>query len=225
MNISPASATIKHCEKRKCGIQEINDVCYRVASAFSGSDVWNVPPKYSAECDNIVEIARKQIYGVKYCDHKTPYKPLVLNPPSEFVRLYKMNNNVEKSLIECKRLCAMGRNPNECVVDCDIMSGAITNDTKDTKDTKEGRENYYTSNDDHPSVKRLIKMLKVFQIITYFFIFAFYTYMMYNLYKSDDSIHTKKVYSGIYTGVSLVLCVINYFAIYIHFMTRVVVIV
>jgi hypothetical protein len=222
MNISPASATIKHCEKRKCGIQEINDVCYRVASAFSGSDVWNVPPKYSAECDNIVEIARKQIYGVKYCDHKTPYKPLVLNPPSEFVRLYKMNYNVEKSLVECKRLCAMGRNPNECVVDCDIMSGAIT---KDTKDTKEGRENYYTENDDHPSVKRLIKMLKVFQIITYIFIFAFYTYMMYNLYKSDDSIHTKKVYFGIYTGVSLLLCVINYFAIYIHFMTRVVVIV
>jgi hypothetical protein len=212
MNISPASATIKHCEKKKCGIQEINDICYRVASAFSGSDVWNVPPKYSTECDNIVEMARKDIYGVGYCDHKTPYKPLILNPPSEFVRLYNKSNNVEKALVECKKLCAKGRNPNECVQDCDIMSGAIT---------EKKRENY---TEGPVNIKNQIKFLKAVQFITYVLIFVLYSYMMYGVHKSSDTPKNKSQYYMIYTVVLIGLCVMNYFAITLHFLGRSVVV-
>ena len=54
--IDPAQTVKNYCSSVNggCGIQEINDKCFSVASAYSNDvDAWSVPTEYSDKCNDL----------------------------------------------------------------------------------------------------------------------------------------------------------------------------
>ena len=129
--VNPASATKKYCEmKGGCGIQEINDICFGVASAFNGNcNVWDIPESYAQNCNELVNEARKTLFDADRCDHQTPYRPLVLNRTRQFPRLYAHSGNIQQALRECIQNCDSIECQKNCYIDSYAVSGGGEEET------------------------------------------------------------------------------------------------
>ena len=115
-NVNPVKATKTYCEQKGgCGIQELNDTCFGIASAFNGNcNVWNVPEDQAHACEAMINEARYSLFGVGECDHQAPYRPLILNRDRLFPTLFSKSGNAIASLKQCQDRCVT----NECKRDC-----------------------------------------------------------------------------------------------------------
>ena len=150
MNISPAKAVLTYCNERGgCGIQEVNDKCYAIASAWNDNcNAFDIPSNLNKECENLVNQARINTYGVGVCDHQAPNKPLLLRENHFFPYLYKKNNNIPNSLALCYNRCETSNEPLECKQNCLLDSYALTQTQISLPSLKENftyNETYTTS--------------------------------------------------------------------------------
>lgn len=126
--INPVSAVYKFMRTQgDCGINEANELCYQVCAAFQGTniDANLVPEACKKQCEIMVDDLRQQKWGLSYCQHKGPYKPLIRDEPNFFPRLYEKNGNLDESLHECKKMCENTVYPEECKQKCSLHSYAI----------------------------------------------------------------------------------------------------
>ena len=127
MEINPVKATLEH--NPNAGIQELNNTCYGVCTSFAQSgNVWSISPKCANQCNNLVEAKKKEIYGVGYCDHQAPYRPLELEEiPRYFPSLLYSGLSKEQALNQCKQQCSTLRDDksDECIDKCSIDFNAI----------------------------------------------------------------------------------------------------
>ena len=139
VTIQPARAVKKICESRAngCGINEINDMCYSIASAWSGGgNAYNVDPKMDEDCQALVEIAREKVYGSTKCNHQAPYRPnLTRSAPHFFPGAYAETNNKQQALQMCVQRC---ENREECILQCQQDAAALFDDAEEGFTTPDG---------------------------------------------------------------------------------------
>ena len=127
--IDPVKATCKKYKDSVPGIQGINDTCFGICSAYSGSqNNYNSDPQCAQSCTELVEQRKMQIYGVGSCDHQAPYRPVFwMQTPRYVPQLLKKGLKPEEALSECKRLCRINvRNLDmECIDNCIVDYDAI----------------------------------------------------------------------------------------------------
>lgn len=128
--IDPVKATCKKYKDRAQGsIQGINDTCFGICSAYSGSqDNYNSDPSCAESCVELVEQRKRELYGVGSCDHQAPYRPVFwMQTPRYVPNLLRKGLKPEQALEECKRLCRVNvRNLDmECIDNCIIDYDAI----------------------------------------------------------------------------------------------------
>jgi len=106
--INPVKATCMKCDNEGgCGIHSYNDTCFNICAAYTGtSDPYAVDEECAKACSNMIEQKRHEFYGVGYCDHQQPYRPVIWeNSPPYFVNLLNKGLSPEKALAESKKLC------------------------------------------------------------------------------------------------------------------------
>jgi len=123
--INPARAVSKALGKN-CAINEANSLCYGVCAAFHGSpDAYSISKDCSQQCENLIEEMRLKTWGLPYCYHAGPWKPLIRDAPTFFPNLYKQTRDIKLSLRKCNELCENTQYPNECKRNCLIQSYAV----------------------------------------------------------------------------------------------------
>ncbi len=129
VKINPVRATCMKLKGTNHGLQEINDTCFNVCAAFSGTNnAYDVEPWCAKMCENLVEERKKQQYGVGSCDHQAPYRPVIWDQVPHFVpRLLEQGVPLTQLKSTCKKLCN-SQVPNlslECHETCDTDFNAI----------------------------------------------------------------------------------------------------
>lgn len=119
-NINPVKAT---CMKYDCtdhGIQGINDTCFGICASYSGTyDTFDMDPKCSKACTDLVEQRKRQIFGVGSCDHQVPYRPVAWEQVPRYVPvLLRKGLNPEQALKKCNELCKSNSLKEQCQEDC-----------------------------------------------------------------------------------------------------------
>lgn len=127
--INPVKATCQKYGKNYDGIQAINDTCFGICGAFSGTnDVYNMDRKCTSQCEKLVEERRHVLYGVGSCDHQTPYRPVLWGQVPRYVPiLIRRGKDKEEARMICKKLCE-GNIPllkAECKEKCDLDASAV----------------------------------------------------------------------------------------------------
>ncbi len=106
--INPVKATCMRCDMDGgCGIHTYNDTCFNICAAYSGtSDPYAVDSDCAQSCKNMIEEKRHEFYGVGYCDHQQPYRPVIWeSSPPYFVNLLQNGMDPKKALEISKKLC------------------------------------------------------------------------------------------------------------------------
>jgi hypothetical protein len=121
MNIDPVKAV---CQKYDCvktdDIQNLNDACYSICGAYNIKSC-------EKDCEVFIEKQRKRIFGVGYCDHQTPHKPVYWNQVPRYVPgLLRSGDDVQIARDKCKQMCSTQRLANECSQYCDLDADAVT---------------------------------------------------------------------------------------------------
>lgn len=122
-----------------CEIRKANDACYNICAAFSkSSNAWDINPDCEMECEKLVNDLRIKKYGVGWCDHHAPNRPVIWNSNDNFFPMFfDKNKNVKESLNMCFTHCDKTRTPNECKEKCLLHANAIANAIVDTMDSGE----------------------------------------------------------------------------------------
>lgn len=129
ITISPSTTVKNFCSAKPegCGIQELNDTCFGVASAYSNNvNAWDVPQLYADDCNKLVNDARYAIYGVGKCDHQAPRRSLLIrNHPRRFVEYYRQLQDPTVALNTCINGCSTLQCQDECRLDASALSTRI----------------------------------------------------------------------------------------------------
>ena len=127
--IDPVKATCMKYQNRDHGIQGINDTCFGICAAFSGTnDVYNMDPQCSKSCTNFVEKRKKEIFGVGSCDHQVPYRPVIWQQIPRYVpELLKKGENKEQAKLSCFSMCEkyLPNLSSECKEACVVDYNAV----------------------------------------------------------------------------------------------------
>lgn len=129
MIINPVKATCIKYKDREKSIQGMNDTCFGICAAFSGTfDTYAMDPKCTQSCVDLIEAKRHELFGVGSCDHQTPYRPVAWGQVPRFVpNLVKNGMNPDEAKNVCYNLCSQ-KVPNlvrECQETCDLDRNAI----------------------------------------------------------------------------------------------------
>lgn len=128
--INPVKATCaKVATEPGSGIQTMNDTCFGICAAFSGTnDIYNMDPECTKSCVDLIEQKRIEKYGVGWCDHHAPYRPVVWDSPPHFIPgLLRSGLNPKQALQKCRQMC-VERVPmltSECQERCEVDFMAI----------------------------------------------------------------------------------------------------
>lgn len=128
--INPVKATCMKYSGRDNGIQGLNDTCFGICAAFSGTyDTFAMDPKCTQACTDFIEQRKREIFGVGSCDHQVPYRPVAWQQIPRYVPelLRKKGIRVEDARKMCKNLCDT-RVPllaTECRQTCDLDANAV----------------------------------------------------------------------------------------------------
>lgn len=124
--INPVKAT---CMKYKghCDLADINDTCYGICAAFSGTtDVYNMDPNCTQACDEFIEQKKIDQYGVGNCDHQAPYKPVIWGQVPRYIPQLIKEMSPKQALKTCNNMCmSMPNLVNECQDHCELDYNAI----------------------------------------------------------------------------------------------------
>lgn len=127
--INPVKATCMKYTGKDHGIQGLNDTCFGICAAFSGTyDTFDMDPKCSQSCTDFIEQRKHEIFGVGSCDHQVPYRPVAWGQIPRFVpRLLQKGNGVEQARQTCKNMCnsAVPLLAAECRETCDLDANAV----------------------------------------------------------------------------------------------------
>lgn len=127
IKVNPVKATCWKYQGIDHGIQGINDTCFGICAAFSGTnDAYNSDPKCTQACEDLVEKRKIEIFGVGSCDHQVPYKPVIWQEIPRFVpQLLRQGYSVEDSKERCLKMCEETSLVNECRENCLLDYHAI----------------------------------------------------------------------------------------------------
>lgn len=127
--INPVKATCMKYSGKDHGIQGLNDTCFGICAAFSGTyDTFAMDPKCTQSCEDFIEQRKHEIFGVGSCDHQVPYRPVVWQQVPRFVpRLLQKGMKVEQARKVCKDMCASSVPllVAECAEKCDLDANAV----------------------------------------------------------------------------------------------------
>jgi len=121
-----------------CELVPVNNACFDICSAFSNSsNAWDINPECENECLKIVNDYRIKKYGVGWCDHHAPNRPVIWNR-AIFPQYLNQTNNPEQALQLCYNDCEKTSTPLECKKRCKLHYDSI-----------EYKENFKHSNNDN----------------------------------------------------------------------------
>lgn len=126
-NIDPVAATCKKYDCRGHGIQGLNDTCYGICAAFSGTfDTQNMDPQCSKACADLIEKRRYELFGVGHCDHQAPYRPVAWDEvPRHVPNLLRQGVKPVQALAQCLTACSKDWLSEECKDRCHLDFNAI----------------------------------------------------------------------------------------------------
>ena len=128
--IDPVKATCMKYANKDHGIQGLNDTCFGICAAFSGTnDVYNMDPACSKSCTNFIEKRKREIFGVGSCDHQVPYRPVIWQQIPRYIpALLNNGDNKEQAKIKCFSMCEkyMPNLTSECKEACIVDYNAVT---------------------------------------------------------------------------------------------------
>lgn len=125
--INPVRAT---CMKYDCtdhGIQGINDTCFGICAAYSGTyDTFAMDPVCTQTCTDLVEKRKKEIFGVGSCDHQVPYRPVAWEQVPRYVpQMLRKGYSPLEAKNTCIDLCKTTSLVEECQEKCILDFNAI----------------------------------------------------------------------------------------------------
>jgi hypothetical protein len=128
--INPVKATCIKYTGRENAIQGLNDTCFGICAAFSGTyDTFAMDPKCTQSCTDFIEQRKRDIFGVGSCDHQVPYRPVAWEQIPRYVPKLLKNKGmrVEEARKVCKRLCSkqVPFLATECQETCDLDANAV----------------------------------------------------------------------------------------------------
>src|SRR3990167_4673811 len=96
--INPVKAVMKMYSDGGCGIQKVNDKCFGICSAFNNSNNnWGISRGCEEECKKLVNDMRFAKYGVGWCQHHAPNRPVAwVQVPSFFPDFFGKYGDVKK---------------------------------------------------------------------------------------------------------------------------------
>lgn len=171
--INPVKATCWKYDGVDHGIQGINDTCFGICGAFSGtSDPYNMDPVCTKACEDLVEKRKLEIFGVGSCDHQVPYKPVLWDEVPRYVpQLLKQGLSPSASRAKCKELCSNVTNlVAECRNRCDLDYNAI----ESYKSQADNTTNNKVKSKDDPFGKIIAYTLLLALFLGILFIFLVY---------------------------------------------------
>ena len=127
IKINPVKATCIKYKNTLHGIQGLNDTCFGICAAFSGTnEVYNMDPECSKLCKDFIEKRKIEIFGVGTCDHQVPYRPVIWEQVPRFVpKLIKEGLSPEESKNKCLKLCEGAFLNEECKEKCILDYNSI----------------------------------------------------------------------------------------------------
>lgn len=127
--INPVKATLQKYGKNYDGIQALNDTCFGICAAFSGtSNTYNMDKFCEKQCSEMIENEKYRLFGVGSCDHQVPYKPVIWEQVPRYVpSLIKKGQDKETARLKCKQLCDINVPllKAECKDKCDLDANAV----------------------------------------------------------------------------------------------------
>lgn len=128
--LNPVKATCMKYGDRptQYGIQGINDTCFGICAAFSGTnDIYDMDPVCSKACTDLVEKRKHELFGVGSCDHQVPYRPVAWQQVPRYVPLLmKRGAPKEEAKQICLKMCQGVPNlVKECEDHCILDSNAV----------------------------------------------------------------------------------------------------
>lgn len=132
--IDPVKATCLKYGKNYKGIQGLNDTCFGICAAFSGTyDTYNMDPNCSKSCEDLIEMRKHEIYGVGSCDHQVPYRPVYWEQIPRYVPMLLKNGKTPKQAKQmCEKLCLNSNLKIECLENCNLDFNAIIEEKIET---------------------------------------------------------------------------------------------
>jgi len=129
VKINPVKATRAKYESSDCQMADVNNTCYEICAAFSGTtDPYNMDPACTKACDDYIEQRRLTLYGVGWCDHHAPNKPVIWNQVPNFVpNLVRKGVSPNQALQQGMEMCAkyVPTLVEECKNKCQLHYNAI----------------------------------------------------------------------------------------------------
>jgi hypothetical protein len=130
MKINPVKATLESCGGiENCGIQEMNETCYGICGAFTGTnDQYNLLPGCGEACAELIDQKRLRMYGVGHCDHEAPYPPVLWQETPRWVATLTREGKAtpKEALKYCLAKCEGVPNLyHECRNNCKLDYSAI----------------------------------------------------------------------------------------------------
>lgn len=146
--IDPVQGT---CIKKNAGLQEINDTCYGICAAYSGTvNTYDMDPECSKACEDLIERKKYELFDVGTCDHQAPYRPVIWNDIVHYIPgLLNAGNTPKEALKKCNEQCEkyMGNLTEECKEACLVDYSSIvqpymepTKLSRPIRLTKEGKD-------------------------------------------------------------------------------------
>jgi hypothetical protein len=123
MKINPIKGTFwKDDNIQELGMQGLNDTCFGICTAFSGSNnAWEIDPHCAKACEALIEDKRYSMYGVGHCDHQAPYRPQIWNQNGRYLPKLLKKHSPQSALQHCKQMCNDIMNGNqECINNCEV---------------------------------------------------------------------------------------------------------
>lgn len=144
--INPVKAVVQAHKDEKCGVHSMVNDCYSVCAAYKGVDnPWSVSPECASQCEMLTEKLRKGFYGLGYCDHHAPNRPVLWNQsPDFFPEQLKKRGDVRTALAISKKLCENTAYPLQCKKKAELQSYAV----EQYSDLSSSSRNNDDSNDD-----------------------------------------------------------------------------
>ena len=114
--INPVKAITNMYKSGDCGIQTVNNACYGICASFNGSNNnWIISPECESQCEKLVNKMRVGKYGVGFCDHHAPNRPVNWGQvPSFFPKNFNECGDVKKALLLSYKDCENTGLPEEC---------------------------------------------------------------------------------------------------------------
>lgn len=126
--VNPVKATCMKYPGKSQDLQNINDTCFGICAAFSGTtDVFNMDPACSKSCTDLVEKRKKEIFGVGSCDHQAPYRPVIWDEIPRFIpRLVNKGIPLQEAKRQCMEMCKnVPMLDRDCMDMCTLDANAV----------------------------------------------------------------------------------------------------